>query len=194
MEYLFFVFEYTLFFLYVYSFIIINVPTTMLTGWWVLLITHFLMTVYCFMTVLFRISEPVALVLLFSFITTLISLFLITFSLQNNYNQPDPALNNQTRLYLTSDKQYTLSTLYDYTVTNICLLMVVLFLFKSRVAKYMFPLVIYRKSEYTIAAIEFVSPKNYSYFLEYLIPWICGSAQLASIAISSYILYLAVDF
>jgi len=196
-NYQIFIYQYTFFFLYIYSFILIGITSAVYIGWWILLITHFLQTAYLLSNIFFRGKEPTFYVLFISCFFTLYALTTVVLQL-SQYIKQDPSVNgiSKTILMIPADKQPVLNSLFQFFVSVLCLTLFVFYIFQLPVYKnYLFPFYINRYSDYTITTIQMIKMKDYTLFFgEYLIPWICGSSQLAILGLSSYLIFLSLQF
>ena len=78
-----FIVEYTLLFLYIYSFVMIHIKNLAIMGWTVLFLTHFVSTVNALLQTFSRIGEPIVSVIIACFILVLVGLFYIAVALFN---------------------------------------------------------------------------------------------------------------
>ena len=194
MDYHDFIYEYIFLFCYVYSILLIRITEYKRIGWWLLLSTHFASTAYFLSINIFRFQEPTFYILLVSFSLVLVSLFFIVSKL-TKYTRPDPSVNNTaTLLLIPKKKQIVLDAYHQFFIADLTLLFVVFVIFKTQIYKYISPIYNDRKTDYNMSRIHFVQPKQYTYFFEYLIPWISGSSQLAILGLSSYLVFLGNDF
>ena len=82
----------------------------------------------------------------------------------------------------------------NFIISIISLVIFIYAVYKTHSDKYMFPFVSYRTEEFTIAYLHIISPKNYKYLAEFLIPWLSGMAHLAILGMSGYLVFLANAF
>lgn len=214
----FFITEYTFFFLYVFSFVLIQASSnSMLVGWGLLFVTHFLASVSVTIQTFQRLDSSVSAVLVTCFILVLAGLFFISMSLIKLKEKSTPT-QGSTKLNLSREVRDRLNRFYELVVADICLIYIVLFTFKARFP-HMFPIYVDRMNEYGKAELKMVHLNDYlfifdkvytdsfyAYFGKYAkyilnslvyilygLTWVVGGAQLAALGISGYLVYLSND-
>lgn len=189
-----FVYEYTLFFLYAYSFMLLN-TTSAYTGWWILMATQFIATAYFLSYGLFRGTEPTFFILFAGMALTLSSLGMVMTKLPN-YQKQDPSVNVPRQILMVPmNQQVILNLLIKILIANLALIFFVFIVFRTEVSKYISPILSNRKADYHVAGLYFVQSSHFTYFFtEYLVSWLSGLSQLAILGLSSYMIVLAKDF
>lgn len=194
MNYQDFIYEYIFLFCYVYSIVLIRMTHYVYIGWWLLFIVHFAFTGYYISSNIFRFSEPTFYIMLANCILVFVSLYFIVTKL-SKYNRPDPSTSNYEKILLVpTNKQRILDEFLRFIIANVVIIYFVMLIFKTKVQKYILPIGNDRKYDYTLSRIHFVHTGQYTYFWEYLIPWLSGLSQMALLGISGYIMFLGNDF
>ena len=217
----FFITEYTFFFLYVFSFVLIQVSSnSMLVGWGLLFVTHFLACVSVSIQAFQRLDTVVSAVLVSCFVLVLTALFYIALSLMVLKDKSVPS-QGSTKLTMSREVRDRLNRFYELVVADICLLYIVLFAFKARF-KHLFPIYVDRVNEYGKAELKIVQlsdphnlvvlQKGYTelfrpffgetatryiqhglVYSQYGMTWVVGGSQLAALGISGFLVYLSND-
>lgn len=220
-DYSFFITEYTFFFMYVFSFVLIQVSSnSMLVGWGLLFVTHFLACISVSIQAFQRMDTLVSAVLVSCFVLVLTSLFYIALSLMTLKERSVPT-QGSTKMKMSGEVRDRLNQFYELVVADICLIFIVLFAFKSNL-EHMFPIYVDRVNEYGKAELKMVhlnDPQNMVVFqksytdfynaifgknatpfiqhgMVYILygwTWVVGGAQLSALGISGFLIYLSND-
>ena len=185
-----FIIEYTLLFLYIYSFVLARFKDLAVIGWSLLLGTHFISTVNALLKTFSRISEPIASVIIACFVLVLVGVFYIALGLyrvqhsQSSINMEVPPI-----------LQGRLNEIFPFLVADIILLYVVLFAFKTQIFSHIFPFYVVPSNKQSGKfSIEMIKLRDYPTLLNYLFIWIIGGCQIAVLGLSPYIVFLSNAF
>lgn len=185
-----FIVEYTLLFLYIYSFVMIHIKNLAIMGWTVLFLTHFVSTVNALLQTFSRIGEPIVSVIIACFILVLVGLFYIAVAL----------FNVQQKLTLTNMAippilQSRLNMIYPFIVADVALLYVVLFAFRTQLFSHIFPFYVKPSDKQTgKVSVEMIQLRDYPTLTNYLWIWILGGCQIAVLGLSPYIVFITNAF
>lgn len=186
-----FVVEYALFFLYVYSLVMISIKRLAVMGWMLFSGTHFISTINAVLKTFVRIREPVASVILACFVLVLVGLFYIVLGLVRVQQAQGYAKLTEIPAIL----QGRLNKITPFLIADIVLLYVVLFAFTTRVFQHIFPFyMVPSKKQEGKFTVEMIRLRDYTYLTNYLWVWILGGCQIAVLGLSPYIVYLTNAF
>lgn len=186
-----FVVEYALFFLYVYSIVMVGIQRLAVMGWMLFMGTHFISTVNALLKTFARIREPVASVIFACFVLVLVGLFYVVLGLY----RVQQSHKNVQLAEIPAILQKKLDKITPFLITDIVLLYVVLFAFKTEIFRHIFPFYMVpsakQEGKFTV---EMIRLRDYPYLTNYLWIWILGGCQIAVLGLSPYIVYLTNAF
>ena len=185
-----FIIEYALLFLYIYSFVLINIKNLAMLGWILLFGTHFFSTVNALLKTYPRIGEPIASVIIACFVLVLVGIFYIAMGLyriqksQTKRNMEVPPILEE-----------HLKRIYPFFVSNIILLYFVLFAFKTQIFSHIFPFyVLPSKKQTGKFSVEIIRLRDYPTLANYLFIWVIGASQIAVLGLSPFIVFITHAF
>lgn len=185
-----FIVEYALLFLYIYSFVLIRMKELATLGWSLLLGTHFISTVNAILKTIPRIGEPISSVIIACFVLVLVGVFYVFLGLlkiqqtQSKFNIEIPPV-----------LQVRLNNIFPFLISDIILLYVVLFAFRTQLFSHIFPFfVVPSNKEDGKFNIEMIKLRDYPTLINYLFVWIIGACQIAVLGLSPYLVYITNEF
>lgn len=185
-----FIVEYTLLFLYIYSFVLVQIKNLATVGWNLLLGTHFISTVNALLKTYPRIGEPIVSVIIACFILVLVGVFYIAMGIFK-VQQSQISVNMAVPPIL----EGKLQGIFPFLVADIVLLYVVLFAFKTQIFSHIFPFyVVPSNKQAGKFSVEMIRLRDYPTLTNYLLIWIIGGCQIAVLGLSPYIVFLTNAF
>lgn len=185
-----FIVEYALLFLYIYSFVLSQMKDLATVGWSLLLGTHFIGTVNAVLKTFPRIGEPISSVIIACFILVLVGVFYVALGLFR-VQQSKSSMN----MAIPPILQGRLKELFPFIVSDVVLLYVVLFAFKTQIFSHMFPFYVVPSTKQNGKyGVEMIKLRDYPTLANYLLVWIIGGCQIAVLGLSPYVVFLANAF